>query len=294
MATRKPTPREDWTDEELRLIVDDYFDMLAKELAGAPYVKSEHRLALSRRLPARSPGSIEFKHRNISAALEALGLDYIEGYLPARNYQQALLPLLYERAQAAGGSLTRSLVAPAPEGYALPPAVDPRVVVTPPPGRAADEDSGLRSESERWSLRMADLVDWRERDARMRELGQAGEEFVVKLERTRLELAGRSDLAKRVRHVAKLDGDGMGYDILSFEPNGREKFVEVKTTASGPTAPFFVTRNEVEFSKAHDAQFVLSRVYRFRRHAHTRVFELRGSIPDRCRLDPIAYIARAG
>jgi len=134
-------------------------------------------------------------------------------------------------------------------------------------------------------------VDWRERDARARALGLAGEEFVVRFEQMRLESAGQSALARRVRHVAKLDGDGLGYDILSFEPSGREKFVEVKTTVSGPAAPFFVTRNEVQVSKAHGTQFVLARVFRFRTHA--RLFELRGSIADRCLLEPVSYLARA-
>jgi hypothetical protein len=46
------------------------------------------------------------------------------------------------------------------------------------------------------------------RDARNRDLGRAGEEFVVDFERSRLRRAGRSDLARDVRWVADLDGDG--------------------------------------------------------------------------------------
>lgn len=99
-------------------------------------------------------------------------------------------------------------------------------------------------------------------------------------------------LARNIRHVAELEGDGAGYDILSFEPDGREKYVEVKTTVSGPVAPFHVTRNEIEASRALHEKFVLTRVFNFRTHA--RLFELRGCIADRVRLEPYIYIARAG
>jgi hypothetical protein len=34
---------------------------------------------------------VEFKHQNISAVLEELGLPWIPGYKPKRNYQRALL-----------------------------------------------------------------------------------------------------------------------------------------------------------------------------------------------------------
>jgi len=56
-----------------------------------------------------------------------------------------------------------------------------------------------------------------ERDYHNRSLGKAGEEFVVDLERRRLTGANRSDLARRVRWVAEEDGDGAGYDVLSFD-----------------------------------------------------------------------------
>ncbi len=36
----------DWTEQEVRLIVADYFAMLEAELQGEPYKKSEHRKAL--------------------------------------------------------------------------------------------------------------------------------------------------------------------------------------------------------------------------------------------------------
>src|ERR1700740_2463879 len=78
-----------WQDDELDAIVADYFDMLAAELSGQPYVKSSHGQALMARI-GRTHRSVEFKHQNISAVLDELGMPWIPGYKPKRNYQNAI------------------------------------------------------------------------------------------------------------------------------------------------------------------------------------------------------------
>jgi hypothetical protein len=85
--------QRDWTDEELDLIVSDYFLMLNDEAAGVPFNKAQHNLLLRNKVD-RSKGSIEFKHQNISAVLQQLGLPWIRGYLPAANYQKAIIPAI--------------------------------------------------------------------------------------------------------------------------------------------------------------------------------------------------------
>jgi hypothetical protein len=51
--------------------------------------------------------------------------------------------------------------------------------------------------------------------------------------------------------MADTCGDGLGYDVLSFnEANDTEKFVEVKATGLGKFFPFYVTPNEVHCSRA--------------------------------------------
>src|SRR5580693_3273657 len=78
-----------WRDDELDAIVADYFDMLAADIAGRPYVKLRHSEALMARV-GRTHRSVEFKHQNISAVLDELGLPWIPGYKPKRNYQNAI------------------------------------------------------------------------------------------------------------------------------------------------------------------------------------------------------------
>jgi hypothetical protein len=66
-------------------------------------------------------------------------------------------------------------------------------------------------------------------------VGLAGEMFVLDRERERLTASGRRDLASRVELIA-VSGNGRGYDIRSFDEDGKETLIEVKTTASTPAA----------------------------------------------------------
>src|SRR3546814_7359095 len=87
--------------------------------------------------------------------------------------------------------------------------------------------------------------DVAERDARNRAVGKAGEECVLHHERRHLSAAGRDDLADKVRWTSVQDGDGFGFDIRSFEADGREKLIEVKTTNGWERTPFHISRNEL-------------------------------------------------
>src|SRR5438270_4824494 len=78
-----------WQDDELDAIVADYFAMLEDDLSGRPYVKSTHSQALMAHI-GRTHRSVEFKHQNISAVLDELGMPWIPGYMPKRNYQNAI------------------------------------------------------------------------------------------------------------------------------------------------------------------------------------------------------------
>ena len=117
-----------------------------------------------------------------------------------------------------------------------------------------------------------------------------GEEFVVALERHRLLLAGRDDLSRRVQWVAAEVGDGLGFDVLSFdELDESEKLIEVKTTGLGKFFPFYVTGNEVRCSEDMAGQFHLFRVFDFGKTP--RVYILTGSLRENCRLEPTQFRA---
>src|ERR1035438_10219938 len=92
---------DNWSREEVEAAVADYFDMLSKELRGEPFNKAEHNRNLHRVLTARSKGSVERKHQNISAILIELGYPYVDGYKPLGNYQELLGRVVQERLSVA-------------------------------------------------------------------------------------------------------------------------------------------------------------------------------------------------
>jgi hypothetical protein len=60
------------------------------------------------------------------------------------------------------------------------------------------------------------------------------------------------------------EGDGAGYDILSFDGLGRKKYIEVKTTRGGLNTDFFISPNELAFAISKDMEFSIYRVYDFK------------------------------
>jgi hypothetical protein len=157
------------------------------------------------------------------------------------------------------------------------------IIVDPPEPTNKDHDSGGRSYGAR-------NVDQAARDAVNRDLGERGEEFVVKYERWRLVKAKRPDLAPQVRRISITEGDGAGYDVLSFDLDAREKYIEVKTTTGGKRTPFIVTLNEVEFSENNPEDFLLYRVIGFDKKP--RIYVLEGSLRERCHLEAVQFRAR--
>lgn len=269
-----------WTSFEIEAVVESYFRMLRAHLLEQPYVKLRENEMVQRRT-GRSHGSVERKLQNISAVLLELGAgDFVRGYVPLRNAQQALRDAVSERwAQEAD---IETLMRGAAEQPIAAPQVDlvwserPKFVVEP---------------SSRHSRRSPVRTDFLQIEADNRDLGLAGERAVVDFERHTLRRLGLHQLAREVEHVSQTQGDGLGFDVLSYAPDGREKFIEVKTTRKQKELPFLVTRNEVEFSKEATDRFYLYRVFDFGRPV-TGLFAMEGALDATCVLTPTAYTAR--
>jgi hypothetical protein len=239
-----------WNDGELDAIVADYFSMLRAELSRQPYVKSHHSAVLMEQI-GRTHRSVEFKHQNISAVLEEMGLPWIVGYKPKRNYQASIFEAIDRYL-----SSNEDIVYHQPPPAVLAVADDASTFVSAPK---------LELQSDRpWQLeRLVRKFDPVERDLRNRSLGRAGEEFVLEIEKKKLEKFQRPDLLKKVRWISAEEGDGAGYDILSFEPDGRERLIEVKTTNGAARTPFFISENERQRAAASAESWRLYRVHSF-------------------------------
>jgi hypothetical protein len=276
---------EDWSAEEVEAVVADYLAMLTKERLAISFNKAAHNRVLQRSLIHRTRGSIERKHQNISAVLIAIGFPYIEGYKPLGNYQELLRSIVEVRLERDRRLLeiVGAVVVAPPIAPRLP--ADLLTIEVPIPA-GIEDIYGLRREVRRTPS--ATQRDFLAIEARNAALGLEGERLVLRFEHERLWRAGQRALADRIEHVSQTRGDGLGYDILSFERDGRERFVEVKTTRFGEMTPFFVSRNEVCASSDLGDQYEVCRLFAFDREP--RLFKLVGPLEQTCRLDPIEFV----
>lgn len=276
-----------WDWLECEAIVQDYFAMLEQEIIGNNYNKAAHRRALQAKLRNRSEGSIEFKHQNISAILIELGQPYISGYKPAFNFQRMLKEVVLAHIAADLNTLDTFADAASMGVKYTQNSVDWNNVLD----RELPERIPRIKEAPREYL--ARKPNYAERERHNRSLGEQGERFVLDFERFRLEQAGRPDLAKEIRWVSNDEGDGAGFDIQSFNVEREEElYIEVKTTSGGKYHPFYISDNELAYSKDKKAQYCLYRVYDFR--ASARLFQLEGAVDRYVNLQAKNYMASFG
>lgn len=278
MADNDDIKGSDWSDNSVDLIVADYFVMLELELAGQTFNKAERNRALQA-LTGRVHGAIEKKHQNISAVLVRLGLPWIQGYKPLANFQNALVEGIGRFLALKGLPVLGVAAAASPKAAEV-----PQLWIGPPPTPSADD----KKETEALR-RLVRKFDPAERDARNRALGKQGEELVLTHERGRLIAAGRNDLARKLEWTSEEQGDGAGYDIHSFEPDGSDRLIEVKTTNGSALTPFFLTENERAFSEERLDAFRLVRLHDFRKRP--AAFELAPPLGQWVKLIPISYRA---
>jgi hypothetical protein len=135
-------------------------------------------------------------------------------------------------------------------------------------------------------------IDFVKNEIENKRLGFLGELFVIHNEKKNLAENDRSDLAELVEHSSEAHGDGLGYDIISFELNGDKKFIEVKTTRSEINRPFYLTKNEIEFSRLNSSNYYLYRLFDFDTNINAgKFYQIKGDLYKELELDSILYLA---
>lgn len=118
-------------------------------------------------------------------------------------------------------------------------------------------------------------IDYDAEQKRNKKTGDDGEQLIIDYEKKILEAANLPDLASKVRKMK----DGKGFDIWSYELNGDDKFIEVKTTTGSVTRPFIMSDNEWEFMLRNDTKYHLYRIYEYDSSVNFgKMFCLRGSL----------------
>lgn len=135
-------------------------------------------------------------------------------------------------------------------------------------------------------------VDFSERQDQNSKVGHRGEKYVVRHEKERLIKLGRQDLADKVEWASKMQGDGLGYDILSYNAKTEEPmFIEVKTTNGPCNSAFYISRNELERSRV-SKNYYLYRLHDYDSETDSyQIFIISGDLSPLC-VEPATYYVR--
>lgn len=272
---------DSWSKVEVALIVADYFDMLINDLNQIPYKKSEHRKQILPLLRDRSEGSIEFKHQNISAILINLGRPYISGYLPRFNYQNLLedevIDYLINHSEIESyfqQFVEKDIVKPKTRFDFDRFTVSPPALISVTEPKVVYQNKPIKT-------------NYLEKEQSNKGLGLYGEELVIEYEKWYLIKVGKENLADKIEWISKEVGDGAGFDILSRNLNGTDKYIEVKTTRLGKETPFFFSSNELQFSINKATDYHLYRL--FNANSDVKLFTKSGSLNTICKSIPTMY-----
>lgn len=267
--------------------VEEYFDILGHELRIEAHDKGAHRRALNPRIHYQTADSESIRQK-ISAVLIELGFTYISGYAPRFDNRDKIRDVVLSCLARRISELDKFSTSAVSLNHhnanwdsVLDPEIPELIPFKKPPKRKFLESH----------------IDYSQREARNRSLGAAGEKFVVLFEQFRLRRAKRKDLASEVEWSSKERGDGIGYDVRSFQirddgvAKDEEKFIEVKTTKRGKHQPFYISANEIEFSRENKDSYSLYRVYNFQSIDKRRLFQMPGQVENHVSLKPILHFA---
>lgn len=103
-------------------------------------------------------------------------------------------------------------------------------------------------------------LDFYNKNIHNMEIGKIGELIVLQYEKERLQHGGRLDLVNKIKYVASED-DTAGYDISSFDMDGSNRYIEVKTTESSTPGRFYLSENERKVSENLGNQWFIYRIF---------------------------------
>ena len=115
---------------------------------------------------------------------------------------------------------------------------------------------GSKNKSRSNKVRDKEDIDYSEQQAISQRIGDRGEELVLRNEIEKTKGWGLpNETLSKVRRVS-LESDDYGFDILSYDQEGNERYLEVKTTkTNGKNFSFILTRNEFETAKYYGKRY---------------------------------------
>ena len=127
-------------------------------------------------------------------------------------------------------------------------------------------------------------------DKKLKDIGNKGEQYIIEYEIERLTQANKAELADKIKHIS-LVNDAAGYDILSFNEDGTERYIEVKTTKGPIGTDFFISPGEINFSKVNK-EYYIYRVFEFLSEKMTgKIYIKKGDVEINFNLKPLQFKA---
>ena len=141
-------------------------------------------------------------------------------------------------------------------------------------------------------IRSKDGIDYSDQQKRNQETGDFGEKLVLAKEIDKARRWGLSeDLVSQIRRVS-LESDDYGFDILSFDQNGKEHYIEVKTTkASSNSLLFVLTQNELDHARKYGSAYSIIMVFDVAQNP--RIWDMGNPFvgePCKVNIKPIRYL----
>lgn len=135
--------------------------------------------------------------------------------------------------------------------------------------------------------------NWDELNEKKSKIGNLGGLYVLEIEKSKINLLNPEFLNK-IFHASN-HSDSYGYDILSFDENGNEIFIEVKTTVNKNPDQFFITKNELLVMSEKDEAYHLYFVYEFdeiKNSGKIKILKGEKEIMNNISLEPLNYSAK--
>ena len=138
-------------------------------------------------------------------------------------------------------------------------------------------------------------INYYKKSKRNKSKGDLGEEAIVLLEKNKLIKLGRKDLSEQVEWVSKEKGDGLGYDIISWnieDGEWKKIYIEVKATEGDINTPFHISDTEVRISEELGENYYIYRVFEIENITNKiKYYRIKGDVKDNFNLIPILYKA---
>jgi hypothetical protein len=281
-----------WKYEQFQLACDFYIQELKQFLLSKESRKQHDAINYLTTKLNKSNKAVRLKMHHISSILVNSDLPYLEYFSPIPcaeiglidwNETQALKTLLVEKFN---DPRFVEFLSSLSDKKDYPTNIEDSLQIESPPEIDVFEHLEV---PEQPSLKIRPKIDYIEREIRNTKLGEAGETWVINFEKKKLVEAGLAQLSNKIVWASKEIGDGLGYDIISYDTDGSKIYIEVKTTSLGKYSAFYLSQKEIEASSALGTRFVIYRIFDFDRS--TKFFKVGNNLKDT--LDLVATTFRA-